>query len=476
MYPINLPVSDKIAVIFLQIFGGFMGPKPHTPKNEELFRQRLDELVNLKHPLVLLAQHIDWPVFEREWAGFFPSSRGRPATPPRLIAGLLYLQHTFDLSDEDVVWAWVENPYWQLFCGQTWFQYRPPIDPSSLTRWRKRIGEEGLEWLLTQTIKAAQSTGVIKQQSLQKVIVDTTVQEKAIAHPTDSRLLNRGREHLIKLAAEGGLTLRQNYNRQAPALAAQIARYAHAKQFKRMHRSLKKLKTVVGRVWRDVSRQLDQLPEVLRAKAEDLLAKVNRLLTQKPRDRNKLYSLHAPEVECISKGKSRQPYEFGVKVSVATTHREGLVIGMRSMPGNPYDGHTLYEALEQVEILTGQRPREAFVDLGYRGAQVHDDIRVYHRNLKRGITARLKRDIRRRSAIEPMIGHMKNDGRLSKNWLKGKEGDAFHALLCGCGHNLRLILRKLRFFASYILVWLARLWEAAATSTKTNRRYAATYA
>jgi IS5 family transposase len=322
-----------------------------------------------------------------------------------------------------------------------------------LTRWRKRIGEAGLEWMLTQTIKAAESTRVVKPQSFQKVIVDSTVQEKAIAHPTDSKLLERARQHLVKLAAEAGLALRQNYNREAPRLAVQVGRYAHAKQYKRMRASLKKLKTVVGRVWRDVERQLDKIPNALRDKASDLLAKAKRLLAQKQRDKNKLYSLHAPEAECIAKGKTRQPYEFGVKVSIATTHKEGLVVGMRSMPGNPYDGHTLYETLEQVAILTEHQPKEVFVDLGYRGADVQAGTKVYHHKLKRDITERLRRDIRRRSAIEPAIGHMKNDGRLRRNWLKGVEGDAFHALLCGCGHNLRMILRKLRLLFTLIAAW-----------------------
>lgn len=433
-----------------------MGPKPGTPKSNDLFRQRLDELVNLNHPLVQLGQHIDWPVFERKWAGFFPSHRGRPAAAPRLVAGLLYLQHTFALSDEEVVWAWVENPYWQLFCGETWFQHNPPIDPSSLTRWRARMGKEGMEWLLAQTIVAAASAKVIKRQSLNKVIVDSTVQEKAVAYPTDSKLLNRGREQLVKVAAEAGMRLRQNYNRIAPKLCAKIARYAHAKQYKRMQSHLKKLKTLVSRVWRDASRQLGRVPEHLKPNFIDLLHKVERVLKQQPKDSHKLYSLHAPEVECIAKGKVRQPYEFGVKVSVATTHKEGLVVGMQSLPGNPYDGHTLHAALAQVQILTQHQPKEVFVDLGYRGAVVSPGIKIYHRKLTRGITSRLKRDIRRRSAIEPAIGHMKNDGKLRRNWLKGTQGDAFHALLCGCGHNLRMILRKLRLLLVQILFRLYR--------------------
>ena len=450
-----------------------MGPKPRTPENNDLFRQRLDELVNLSHPLVQLAQHIDWSVFEHGWVGFFSSHRGRPATRPRLVAGLLYLQHTFALSDEAVVWGWVENPYWQLFCGETWFQHQPPIDPSSLTRWRQRIGAEGMEWLLAQTIEAAASAKVIKQHSLDKVIVDSTVQEKAIAYPTDSKLLNRGRQQLVQLVAETGITLRQNYNRIAPKLAGQIARYAHAKQYRRMRSHLKKLKTLVGRVWRDVSRQLAQVPQHLKPKVTDLLQKVERLLKQQPQDNHKLYSLHAPEVECINKGKSRQPYEFGVKVSVMTTHKEGLVVGMRSLPGNPYDGHTLHLALEQAAVLMQQQPKEVFVDLGYRGATVPAGVKVYHRKLRRGITARLKRDIRRRSAIEPVIGHMKNDGRLRRNWLQGTEGDAFHAILCGCGHNLRMILRKLRLLL--VLIFLRLDWLPI-NDDRTNHRLAGAYA
>ena len=450
-----------------------MGPKPRTPENNDLFRQRLDELVNLSHPLVQLAQHIDWSVFEHGWVGFFPSHRGRPATRPRLVAGLLYLQHTFALSDEAVVWGWVENPYWQLFCGETWFQHQPPIDPSSLTRWRQRIGAEGMEWLLAQTIEAAASAKVIKQHSLDKVIVDSTVQEKAIAYPTDSKLLNRGRQQLVQLVAETGITLRQNYNRIAPKLAGQIARYAHAKQYRRMRNHLKKLKTLVGRVWRDVSRQLAQVPQHLKPKVTDLLQKVERLLKQQPQDNHKLYSLHAPEVECINKGKSRQPYEFGVKVSVMTTHKEGLVVGMRSLPGNPYDGHTLHLALEQAAVLMQQQPKEVFVDLGYRGATVPAGVKVYHRKLRCGITARLKRDIRRRSAIEPVIGHMKNDGRLRRNWLQGTEGDAFHAILCGCGHNLRMILRKLRLLL--VLIFLRLDWLPI-NDDRTNHRLAGAYA
>lgn len=347
-----------------------MGPKPKGPQTRELFGQPLAELINGNHPLAKLAELIDWNAFEREWSALFPSGRGRPAAAPRLVAGLLYLQHTFACSDEALIWTWVENPYWQHFCGETYFQHEPPIDPSSLSRWRKRIGEEGVEWLLTVSIEAARKAKVIKAASVEKVIVDTTVMEKAIAYPTDSRLLERGRQHLVKLADRLGIPLRQNYNRQAPRLAGQVGRYAHAKQYKRMRATLKKLHTLVGRVWRDIDRQRESLAPEHTQRVGLMLGRVRRLLDQKPKDKNKLYSLHAPEVECIAKGKARQPYEFGVKVTVATTHKEGLVVGMRSLPGNPFDGHTLAEAIEQVEILTEQKPKAVFVDKGYQGAEV----------------------------------------------------------------------------------------------------------
>lgn len=271
-----------------------------------------------------------------------------------------------------------------------------------------------------------------------------------MAYPTDSRLLERGRQHLVKLAGTLGVSLRQNYNREAPRLAAQVGRYAHAKQFRRMKASLKSLRTLVGRVWRDIDRKLDQQDDVQRAKAASILARVKRLLEQQPKDKNKLYSLHAPEVECISKGKARQSYEFGVKVTVALTHKEGLVVGMRSLPGNPYDGHTLPEAIEQVSILTAQKPKAVFVDKGYRGVSV-DGVTIWRSGQKRGVTPSIRKAIHRRSAVEPAIGHMKNEGKLRRNWLKGSLGDALNAVLCGAGHNLRMILRAIRLFYVWML-------------------------
>ena len=416
-----------------------MKHKKRVEPNRDLYRPLLIDIINPNHELVRLEKLLDWDFFEREWNGFFPSTTGRPATAPRLVAGLLYLQHLHGLSDEGVLNRWLESPYYQHFCGMTFFEHRLPIDPSSLVRWRKRIGEEGMEWLLTKTIEAAQSSGAVSKRSMTQVIVDTTVMEKAIAHPTDSRLLETARLQLVKQAVRHGIVLRQNYNRVAPRLAIQAGRYAHAKQFKRMRRVLKFQRTILGRLIRDIERKVIESSQSLL----NSLALAKRLHAQQPKDKKKLTSWHAPEVECIGKGKARKPYEFGVKATITTTLKEGLVIGMRTLPGNPYDGHSLREALEQTEILTGVRPQAAYVDRGYRGHGI-ESTEVYISGQKRGVTRSIKQKLKRRSAIEPIIGHMKTEGRLDRCTLKGELGDAMFALLCGCGQNLRLILNHLR--------------------------------
>ena len=287
------------------------------------------------------------------------------------------------------------------------------------------------------------------------------MQPKAIAHPTDSRLLNRAREQLVDAAMDAGIELRQSYARVGKHADHKAGRYAQARQFQRMRREIRKLRTWLGRVIRDVERKSAAMPESLKAKLEI----ARRLYAQRREDKNKLYALHAPEVECLAKGKARTPYEFGVKVSVAVTAKQGLVVGMRSMPGNPYDGHTLDSQLEQVEILTDVRPKIALVDRGYRGVEAASGTRLLVSHTRR-LPRSLKKLLKRRQAIEPVIGHMKTDGLLNRNGLKGSLGDAMHALLCGAGHNLRMILAHLRvlYFALVGHIALAIMVIPGATS------------
>ena len=417
-----------------------MGPKPaESTDDHDLFRTELINLIDQRHELVRLAELIDWQAFANEWSPQFVSTTGRPALPTRLMASLLYLKHVYALSDDDTVERWSENPYWQHFSGERYFQHELPCDASSLVRWRQRIGEAGCEWLLAQSIEAARRGRVIKRDSVDTVVLDTTVQPKAIAHPTDSRLLNKAREQLVDAAQDAGITLRQSYARVGKAAEHQVGRYAHAKQYRRMQREIRKLRTWLGRVIRDVQRKGGEITGVLKAKIDI----AQRLYEQRRDTKNKLYALHAPEVECIAKGKARTPYEFGVKTSVAVTAKEGLVVGMRSMPGNPYDGHTVDSQIEQIGILAGTTPKMALVDRGYRGVLASAGTRLLVSHTRR-LPKNLKKLLKRRQVVEPMIGHMKTDGLLDRNWLKGALGDAMHAVLCGAGHNLRMILAHLR--------------------------------
>jgi transposase, IS5 family len=445
-----------------------MGPKPAEERSDhDLFRTELVNLIDQRHELVKLAALIDWQAFADKWSAQFESTTGRPALPTRLMAALLYLKHVYALSDEEVVERWCENPYWQHFSGQRYFRHELPCDASSLVRWRQRIGEEGCEWLLAHSIEAATRAGVIKRRSLDEVVLDTTVQPKAIAHPTDSRLLNRAREHLVAAAQDAGITLRQSYARVGKAAQVQAGRYAHAKQYRRMQRESRKLRTWLGRVIRDVQRKAEAVGAEIAGALKTKLELAQRLYQQRRDSKNKLYALHAPEVECIAKGKARTPYEFGVKVSVAVTAKEGLVVGMRSMPGNPYDGHTVDSQLEQVGILTGHMPKIVLADRGYRGVQPPSGSRLIISHTRR-LPPRLKKLLKRRQVVEPMIGHMKADGLLAKNWLKGAVGDALHALLCGAGHNLRMILRHLRVLCLALVAWIALAASAVIASVRST--------
>ena len=433
-----------------------MKPKqPEASRCDDLFRMKLEQLISQRHELYRLAQVIDWQRCEDQFGALY-ADEGRPGLPVRLMVGLQYLKHAFNLSDEEVVAGWVENPYWQYFCGAEYFSHDLPIDPSQMSRFRKRIGDAGCEWLLQLTVQAGLATQTVQATSLHVVNVDTTVQEKAIAFPTDARLYHKARMSLVRHARRLNIGLRQSYTRVGRWALLQQGRYAKAQQMKRAKREQKKLKTWLGRVIRDIERKADesQLKSLCR-----LLDIAKRIHQQQRSDHGKVYSVHAPEVECIAKGKAHKRYEFGVKVGIVTTSQGNFVVGMQSLPDNPYDGHTLQAALTQTQRLTGVLPKQAFVDRGYKGHAVKD-VEVWIAGSKRGVTTAIKRKLKRRNAIEPIIGHLKSDGRLGRNFLKGTLGDAMNALLCGAGHNLRKILKQLRLFYARITSAFAALFDA----------------
>jgi IS5 family transposase len=426
-----------------------MRPKKTDTRQDLLFHSRLSTQLNPKHPLYVLGEALPWTLVEEHFSPLFNDIPGCPPKPVRLMVGLFMLAHMEGLSDESVVSHWVENPYWQYFCGFDHLQWSMPIDPSSMVRWRKRLGQEGMEWILSLTVQMAVAAEVVQPKSLEKVIVDTTVMEKNVTFPTDSKLLHKARERLVVEAKRLGVNLRQSYRHVSSRAAVQAARYAHAKQMKRMRRETKRLKTYLGRVVRDIERKL---PECSHSKALiELLITSKRLLVQEKKSKNKVYSVHEAEaVACIAKGKARHPYEFGCKVALGVTHKEGLVVAALALEGNPHDGKTLEPTLTQAERISGKAVKDCFVDRGYKGHGVMG-LNVYISGQKRGMTPSLKRQLKRRSMIEPMIGHMKSEGHLRRNYLKGMAGDQINALLCGIGHNLRMLLCFLMTFLYQLL-------------------------
>lgn len=350
------------------------------------------------------------------------------------------LQHMSGSSDEQVVKTWVENPYWQLFCGYDFLQWRFPLHPSSLSRWRTRLGKDGMRKILGETIRSALSCDVIREADIKSAIVDTTVMPKNIAFPTDSRLYYNSLKQLIRIAKHYKIPLRQSYVFLSKKALRLVSKYAHARKMKQAKREMRRLKTYFGRVLREVEKHVDQNPD-LRFVTDSLLKNLRKIFEQKRTDSSKIYSVHEPEVECISKGKAHKKYEFGCKTSIVVTHKQGFVLSSEALHGNPFDGHTLKESIDRAESNSGATIERLFLDKGYRGHQVKEK-EIFIPGAKK-LTVHFKRLLKRRQAIEPMIGHMKSDGKLNRNYLKGIEGDHLNAILCGIGHNMRLILNHL---------------------------------
>ena len=424
---------------------------------QDLFRSRLDAIIDMKHALVKLARLMDWRFLEGKFGAVYTDGPGSPPLPTRLMAGLAILKHTYDLSDEALCERWIENPYFQFFCGEEFFQHELPFDRSSLTRWRQRMGEAKLAALIQESLAVATKTEAMRPSDLARVVIDTTVQPKAVMFPTDAKLINRARERLVRLAKKHDVKLRQSYRRVGKFALIKHQRYAHAHQFKRANKALRKLKTYAGRVLRDIGRKTagnDMLSELFAWP----LSLTRRVLEQNRHQRGrKVYSLHAPEVECIGKGKAHRPYEFGVKVSVATTlHRSRggqFVTHVGALPGNPYDGHTLAKVIPAIEALVGNILERIFTDAGYRGhnAPPEHRFKVFTAGQKRHVSPQIKRQMRRRAAVEPVIGHLKAEHRMGRNYLAHATGDAINAVLAAAGYNFRLLLKWLK------LLWLIML-------------------
>jgi IS5 family transposase len=423
---------------------------PHTDQ-ADLFRSRLTSMINLNHPLVVLSYQIDWSGIERDLAHLY-SDEGRPSIPIRSITSVLILKHMFNESDESVIDRWIENPYWQYFSGEQYFQNEQPFDPSEFVHFRKRIGENGLESILSYTVRLHRNA-----EKETEVQVDTTVQEKNITFPTDAKLARKIIQKCLSIAAVEGIELRQSYRRVVKQLMKDQYNGKHPSRIKKARKAIRKLKTIAGRLVRELKRKIH--PDLF-PKHAVMIDKCEKILNQKRQDKNKIYSLHEPHVSCIAKGKAHKQYEFGNVVAIVKGAKSGVITAVKSFQGNPHDSRTLDQTLAQstrVRIQAGGKSaRHAVVDRGYRGINEVNGVTICIPNAKKHKTAyeksKARKRFRARASIEPVISHLKYDNRMIRNYLKGHEGNINNALLAGIGFNLRKKLNKIK-------VELAFLWN-----------------
>jgi IS5 family transposase len=419
----------------------------------EMFKVPLKQFIKETHELVLLSKKIDWEQLESSLGTYYCEDNGRPGIPIRTIVGVILLRRMFDESDESILDRWVENPYWQYFCGEIYFQYEPPFDRTELIKFRKRIGNEGSEQILKMSIQLFPK----KEIQEKEVLLDTTVQEKNITFPTDVKLQKKIIEKCRKIAKKEEIELRQTYSRELKQLMIDQRFHSHPKRKKKARAAARRIKVIAGRVVRDIDRKMD---ESKKEKYEELLAIFNKVLAQEKNSENKIYSIHQPHVKCIAKGKEAKKYEFGNKSSIVKTKTTGIIVGAMAFIDNVYDGDTLLPQLEQTERLTGRKPQIGIVDRGYRGRKTVNGVRIviptrlpaFINNYQK---QKIRKQFRARAGIEPIIGHLKQDHRMSRNYLLDEQGDIINTLLAAAGFNLRKMLQRLKAEAQqiFVLIW-----------------------
>jgi IS5 family transposase len=428
--------------------------KQDSPNNDQLSFMAPDLLdqLNPKHPLLQLANTLPWAYFEAEFAPLY-SPIGRPAKPIRLMVGLCILKHLENLSDERVVKLWVQNPYYQAFCGEHEFQWSRPCDPTDLIYFRQRLGEKGIEKIF------AASIVIHGDKALEdEVCIDTTVQEKAITFPTDAKLYRKIIVRCLKIAKANGIQFRRTYAKEIKQRKLKCRFAGHPKNRAKARKAVKRLKTIAGRLVRELQRKL---PAAVLELLSDSFALFHRGLNQQRGDKHKLYSLHEPHVYCMSKGKEHKKYEFGTKASITSTRDSKIIVGAMAFDSNQYDGHTLPEVLLQLKRMIKHEPAVALCDRGYKGRSKVNDTRILIPNSKtkdstQKIQELMRKRFRKRAGIEPVIGHLKSDHRLNRNYLKGFVGDQINALMAAAAFNFRKWMRL--FFCTCNWLLLRRLF------------------
>ena len=434
-----------------------------------IFEVAMESFIDMNHELVLLANQIDWEAVESEFAEYYCADNGRPSVPIRKMVGMMLLKNIYNLSDEGVVARWMENPYMQYFTGEKVFQKRPPMNPIDMTKFRKRIGTIGAEKIFK--ISLMVNAKEITEKEMKLVMIDSTVQEKNITFPTDAKLYRKIIAKVLNMARKEDIELRRTYTRELKTLKLKVRFMNHPTRMKEGKKAVKRIRTIARAMVSDIARKMNQYQLSFYGKDLDLFVRV---INQERNDKDKVYSLHEPEVQCISKGKEHKKYEFGNKSAIAKT-RSGLIVSALAFLGNPYDGHTVSAHLEQIRRLTGLTPEEAVTDRGYRGKKEVGRTKInipttgtpgqsYYQKTK------ARKKFQKRAGIEPVIGHLKSDHRMIRNYLKGTLGDAINTLMAAAAYNMRHWMNKnaLSSLISWLLALFGRLENVIFGNEKQN--------
>ncbi len=413
--------------------------KAKPQKQRDLFNPMLIDFIDKKHELVNLAEQYDWRGLESELAQYYPT-RGRASMPVRFMAGCMILKHLYNLGDETLVQAWIMNPYMQYFTGESTFQHSFPCDPSDFVHFRHRMGEQGMQAIFKKSVEIHGGQAFNSEVSLS----DTTVQENNTTYPTDAKLYKKVIDACNKIAKSEKCKQRQTYKRVSKKLVRNTHNFNHPRRYKKAKKSVQKLKTLSGRLVRELRRELD--PAQL-SKYEEKLRLFEKIIHQQRHDKDKIYSLHKPYTACIAKGKAHKKYEFGNKVGILTNAKNLIIQAVETYKGNPHDSKTIEPLIDQVQENFQFKPKEITYDRGGRGA---NQIQGVHINTpkppKKTDTAYQKRKARqkhkRRAAIEPVIGHLKSQFRMAQNYLLGEETTKMNALLAATAWNLKKWMRN----------------------------------
>jgi len=425
--------------------------KTANQNQRDLFQPLLKDFIDMSHELVLLSNKIDWKYFEDTFSKYY-STTGQPAMPIRLMVGSLLLKRIYNLSDERLTEAWEMNPYMQYFCGMSRFEHKFPCDPSDFVHFRKRIGEKGVEKIFVYSVQLFGKTAKEKVN-----LSDTTVSENNTTFPTDAKQAKKIIDKCNKIAKNEGINQRQTYVRTSKQLLRETHNRKHPKRLKRAKKADAKLKTIAGRLLRELEREL---PRPILSNYKDQLSLYYQILNQKRTDKNKIYSIHKSFTACIAKGKAHKQYEFGTKIGLTTTAKTLIITAIKSFDGNPHDSKTIAPLLTQMESNINYTPKEIVYDRGGKGIKQINNTKIStpdYRPLKRDTLyqKRCKRKkFRRRAAIEPIIGHLKTDFRLNQNYLWGENAPQINAFLAATGWNLKKMMKQLKVEFKILLSYL----------------------